>query len=173
MTTHVLSRQQTSAARLPEALYATPVVPASSRDSMAGVLGLRGMTLELWLILAYIVVMGVGDLRAAKLGIYIGPVPIFLTDITLLLLLTVSLVRWPSRILYWLSEGVGAGPVGRVVWILCIAATIYFALAFSEYGLYAVRDLAVFGYSLFFPLTCFAIRDRRDAVRLLRYFTYS
>jgi O-antigen ligase len=173
MTTHALSRLQISAAPLPGALYATPAVPAPSHNSMAGVLGLRGMTLELWLILAYIVVMGVGDLGAAKLGIYIGPVPIFLTDITLLLVLAVSLVRWPSRILYWLSEGVGAGPVGRVVWILCIVATIYFVLAFSEYGLYAVRDLAVFGYSLFFPLTCFAIRDRRDAVRLLRYLTYA
>ena len=101
------------------------------------------------------------------------PGPIFLTDITLLLLFAVSLVRWPSRILYWLSEGVGAGPVGRVIWILCILATVYFVLAFSEYGLYAVRDLAIFGYSLFFPLTCFAIRDRRDAVRLLRYLTYA
>ena len=173
MTTHALSRQQISAARLPGALRAMPVVPAVSRDSTAVVLGLRGMTPELWLTLAYIVVMGVGDLRAAKLGIYIGPAPIFLTDITLLLLFAVSLVRWPSRILYWLSEGVGAGPVGRVVWILCILATVYFVLAFSEYGLYAVRDLAIFGYSLFFPLTCFAIRDRRDAVRLLRYLTYA
>jgi O-antigen ligase len=173
MTTHAFSRQQISAARVPGTLYATPVVPAPSRDSMAGVLGLRGMTLELWLTLAYIIVMGIGDLRAAKLGIYIGPAPIFLTDITLLLLFGVSLVRWPSRIVYWLSEGVGAGPVGRVVWILCILATVYFVLAFSEYGLYAVRDLAIFGYSLFFPLTCFAIRDRRDAVRLLRYLTYA
>jgi O-antigen ligase len=173
MTTHALSRQQISAARQPGALRATPVVSAVSRDSMAVVLGLRGMTPELWLILAYIVVMGVGDLRVAKFGIYIGPAPIFLTDITLLLLFAVSLVRWPSRILYWLSEGVGAGPVGRVIWILCILATVYFVLAFSEYGLYAVRDLAIFGYSLFFPLTCFAIRDRRDAVRLLRYLTYA
>ena len=173
MTTHALSRQQISATRRSGAPRVTPIVPAVSRDPMAVVLGLRGMTLELWLILAYIVVMGVGDLRAAKLGIYIGPAPIFLTDITLLLLFVVSLIRWPSRILYWLSEGVGAGPVGRVVWILCILATVYFVLASSEYGLYAVRDLVIFGYSLFFPLTCFAIRDRRDAVRLLRYLTYA
>ena len=173
MTTHALSRQQISATRRSGAPRVTPVVPAVSRDPVAVVLGLRGMTLELWLILAYIVVMGVGDLRAAKLGIYIGPAPIFLTDITLLLLFVVSLVRWPSRILYWLSEGVGAGPVGRVVWILCILATVYFVLASSEYGLYAVRDLVIFGYSLFFPLTCFAIRDPRDAVRLLRYLTYA
>jgi len=173
MTTHALSGQQISAARHSGVLYATPMVSPPSRNSVAGVLGLRAMTLELWLILAYLVAMGVGDLGAAKLSIHIGPTPIFLTDITLLLLLAVSLVRWPSRVLYWLSEGVGTGPVGRVVWILCIVATIYFVLAFSEYGLYAVRDLAVFGYSLFFPLTCFAIRDRRDAVRLLRYLTYS
>ena len=172
MTRHALSRQEISA-RPPGVMYAPPMAPASARSSPFAVLGLRGMTLELWLLLAYIVVMGIGDLRAAKLGIYIGSVPIFLTDITLILLLVTSFVRWPSRMLYWLSEGVGAGPVGRVVWILCIVATIYFVFAIPTYGLFAVRDLAIFGYSLFFPLTCFAIRDRRDAVRLLRYLTYA
>ena len=144
-----------------------------SRSASAAILSLRGMTLELWLILVYMVITGIGDLRAAKLGFQVGPVPLFLTDITLLLLLAVSFVRSPSRILYWLSEGVGAGPVGRAVWILCIAAPIYCVLAFSEYRIYAVRDLAIFGYSLFFTLTCLAIRDRRDAMKLLRYLTYS
>jgi len=160
-------------ANLTDSSCAAPGRARRSHSSLAAVLELRGMTLELWLILVYILVIGLGDLAAAKLGVYIGPVPLFLTDITLLLLLAVSLVRWPSRILYWLSEGVGAGPVGRAVWILCILAIIYFVLAFSEYGLYAVRDLAIFGYSVFFPLTCFAIRNRRDAVRLLRYLTYA
>jgi len=160
-------------AHLRGSLYAPPKVLVPARNSMVRVLGLRKMTAELWLVLAYIVVMGVGGLPAAKLGIHIGPAPIFLTDITLMLLLAVSLVRCPARLLYWLSEGYGAGPVGRVVWILCILATLYFVLAFSEYGLYALRDLAIFAYSVFFPLTCFAIRDRRDAVRLLRYLTYA
>jgi O-antigen ligase len=136
-------------------------------------LSLRHMTVELWVILVYTIIVGVGDLRAAKLGIQIGPLPVFLTDISLLMLLLVSIVRWPSRILFWLSAGAEAGVVGRLAWILCIVAAIYFALAVPEYHLYAARDFAIFGYSLFFPLTYFAIRYREDAVRLLRYFTYA
>jgi O-antigen ligase len=136
-------------------------------------LSLRGMTSELWLILGYIVVTGIGGLRAARLSVQAGRSPVFLTDITLLLLLLVSFVREPARVLYWGSMGVGAGAVGRAVWILCILSVVYFALAFPEYHIYATRDLAIFGYGLFFPLTCFAIRDHRDAARLLRYFTYS
>lgn len=131
------------------------------------------MTVELWLILAYTVAIAVGDLRVAKIGIQIGPIPVFLTDITLGILLVISFVRWPSRVLFWMSEGIGAGTVGRLVWGLCVVASVYFALSISRYHLYAVRDLAIFGYSLFFPLTYLAIRDSRDAKRLLRYFTYA
>jgi hypothetical protein len=46
-------------------------------------------------------------------------------------------------------------------------------MAVGEYTLFAVRDLAIFSYSLFYPLVYFAIRERRDALRLLRYFTYA
>jgi O-antigen ligase len=153
--------------------YATPDAARDRRSSLAMALSLRGMTSELWLILGYIVVTGIGGLRAARLSVQAGRSPVFLTDITLLLLLLVSFVREPARVLYWGSMGVGAGAVGRAVWILCILSVVYFALAFPEYHIYATRDLAIFGYGLFFPLTCFAIRDHRDAARLLRYFTYS
>lgn len=142
------------------------------RSSVAE-LSLRHMTTELWLILIYTVAVGVGDLRVAKLGIQIGPLPLFLTDMTLLALLLVSFARWPSRLLLWLSAGAEAGAVGRLSWILCIMAVMYFALAVPEYHIYAARDLGIFGYCLFFPLTYFAIRDRHDAVRLLRYFNYA
>lgn len=146
---------------------------ANSQSLSIETLSLRDMTAELWLILIYTLVVGVGDLRAAKLGIQIGPLPVFLTDISLLTLFLISLVRWPSRILFWMSAGAEAGAVGRLSWILCIVAVVYFALAVPDYHVYAVRDLAIYGYSLFFPLTYFAIHDRRDAVRLLRYFTYA
>jgi O-antigen ligase len=142
-------------------------------NSAPSVFSLRGLTPELWLILVFLVVTGVGDLRASKLGFEHLPVPLFLTDLTLLFLTTFSFARWPSRVLYWVSEGVGAGTVGRAVWILCIVAAIHFALAFPSHHIYAVRDLAIFWYSLYFPLTYFAIRKRCNAVTLLRYFIYA
>lgn len=132
-----------------------------------------GMTLELWLVVFYLIAIGVADLQASKLGVMLGPVPVFLTDITLFLLLSTSFVRWPSRVLYWLSEGIGAGRVGRAVWALIIVAIVLFSMAVGEYLIYAVRDLAIFSYSLFYPLVYFAIRQRRDALRLLRYFIYA
>jgi O-antigen ligase len=145
--------------------------PSPDGGSMA--LSARGMTTELWLTLIYLVVIGIGDLQASKLGVTVGPVPLFLTDITLLLLFAASFVRWPSRVLYWLSEGFGAGSVGRAVWLLIVLAVVLFCLAVGEYPLYAARDLAIFAYSLFYPLVYFAIRDRRDALKLLRYFSYA
>jgi O-antigen ligase len=132
-----------------------------------------GMTMELWLVVIYLVATGIADLQASKLGLMLGPVPVFLTDITLFLLLVTSFVRWPSRILYWLSEGSGAGRIGRAVWLIIILAIVLFFLAVGEYLLFAVRDLAIFSYSLFYPLVYFAIRDRQDALKLLRYFTYA
>jgi len=127
----------------------------------------------LWLVLIYLVAMGVADLQASKLGLMVGPIPVFLTDITLFLLFVTSFVRWPSRILYWLSEGFGAGSVGRAVWLVIIMAVVFFFMAVAQYPLYAARDLAIFSYSLFYPLVYFAIRERRDALRLLRYFSYA
>ncbi len=132
-----------------------------------------GMTAELCVTLIYLVATSIGDLQASTLGLMVGPVPVFLTDITLFLLFAVSFVRWPSRILFWLSEGFGAGSVGRAVWLIVILAVVRFCFAVSEYSLFAARDLAIFAYSLFYPLVYFAIRERRDAVRLLRYFTYA
>jgi O-antigen ligase len=129
---------------------------------------MSGMTVELWVTTAYLLLTIIGDLRASKLGVTIGPVPIFLTDITLFLLFLVSFVRWPSRLLYWISEGIGAGLAGRAVWLLVILAVLFFSTSVADYLLYSAHDLAIFCYSLFFPLVYFAIRDRRDALRLLR-----
>jgi O-antigen ligase len=143
------------------------------RVASKGVLSLRGMTPELWIILIYLVVTTIGDLKAAKLSVRIGPVPIFFTDMALLLVLVASFIRWPARILYWVSAGTGAGAIGHGAWMFCVIAVGYFAVSVSEYHLDAVHDLAIFGYSLFFPLTYFAIRGRLDAMRLLRWIVYS
>ena len=155
------------------AAYAWPSEQERTRNPGLLRLATNGMTVELWLVVIYLVVTGVADLQASKMGLMVGPIPVFLTDITLFLLFVASFVRWPSRILFWLSEGFGAGPVGRAVWLLVILAIVFFFIAVGEYTLYAARDLAIFSYSLFYPLVYFAIRKRQDALRLLRYFTYA
>ena len=121
-----------TATHLPNGSYAKPDAARDWRSSLAMELSLRGMTSELWLILGYIVLTGIGDLRAARLSVQVGRSPIFLTDITLLLLLLVSFVREPARVLHWGSNGVGAGAVGRAVWILCILSVVYLVLAFRS-----------------------------------------
>jgi O-antigen ligase len=136
-------------------------------------LSLAGFSAELWVIAIYLTATGVADLKAAKLGVMLGPLPLFFTDLTFLVVLATSFLRWPSRLLYWLSEGVGAGRVGRAVWLIMVMALIWFCLAISDYPLYAARDLAIFEYCMFYTLVYLAIRDRRGAVRLLQCFMYA
>ncbi len=160
----------------PRAINATDTVRAPAAElrapmALANRRLFNELSFELWLILIYLVVTIIGDLKAGKLGIQLKPVPLFLTDITLILVMVASFVRWPTRLLVWFSEGVGAGPVGRGAWLLCVLGAVYFALAANHID--AARDLAIFGYSLFFPLTYFALRDRRDAATVLRCLVYS
>jgi O-antigen ligase len=136
-------------------------------------LSLRGLRIESVFVLAYIVISRIGYLPAAKLGFNLGPVPVFLTDVVLLLLLTASFVRSPIRLLSWFAGGVGTGPVGGAVWLLCLLAVAEAVAAMRGYGMFALRDLAIFGYSLFFPLTYLAISDRSTALKLTRYFIYA
>ena len=146
--------------------------PIGKRSSAAGLFP-RRMTPELWLVAFYVLSATVGDLRVAKFNIHIGPVPLFYTDLTLLLLMILSFLRSPARVLYWITIGAGAGPIGRAAWIFCIIGVVYCATSIGQYHLAALQDLAIFGYSLFFPLTYFATRDRRDARTLMRCFVYA
>jgi O-antigen ligase len=131
------------------------------------------MTPELWLVVFYLLSATVGDLRVAKLNIHVGPVPLFYTDLTLLMLMILSLLRSPARVLYWITIGTGAGSIGRAAWIFCVIGVVYCALSIGQYHLAALQDMAIFGYSLFFPLTYFAMRDRRDARTLMRSFVFA
>jgi O-antigen ligase len=130
-------------------------------------------TPALFIILAYIVVTRIGFTQAAKLGVTVGSIPLFLTDIILIALLVSMLLRRPTQILLWMTLGTGARTIGRSVWLLALCSCFYFAAALSQFKLLAARDLAIFGYCAFFPLTYFAIRNRHEAIRIVRYFTYS
>jgi O-Antigen ligase len=136
-------------------------------------LSLKPRRIDILLIVGYLVITRIGSLSAAKWGIEIGPVPLYLTDMTLIALLTVSMVKRPGQVLYWGTAGQAARPAGQAVWMLCIAGLVYFAFAFPVYRLFAVRDLAIFIYSMFFPLTYFAVNSRVWAQRITRYFVYS
>jgi O-antigen ligase len=158
--------------------YGAPTMPvrAGARARAKGserLMGLRGLPGDLALLLAYIILDGsyIGD--EARLGIKIGPMPIFVTDLVLIAVIAISMRRHTGRLLNWSFGGGGAGAIGRAVWVLFVMAVVYFVLAFPVYRLSAVRDLAIFGYSLFFPLTYFALTRRIFAAKLVRYFIYA
>jgi O-antigen ligase len=158
--------------------YGAPpvLVRAGARAQAKGserLMGLRGLPGDFALLLAYVILSRsyIGD--EAQLGIKIGPLPIFITDAVLAALIAISLRMHTGRLLNWGFSGGGVGAIGRAVWLLFLIALVYFALAFPQYRLNAVRDLAIFGYSLFFPLTYFALTQRSLAIKLIRYFIYA
>jgi O-antigen ligase len=151
-------------------------IEASKRTRRAGLLhllSLRGLAADTLLVLLYVVLSRsfIGD--EAKLGVKIGPLPVFVTDVTLLILIVLNLYKRSGRLLDWVFGGSGAGEAGRAVWALFLMALVYFLLAFRQYTLFALRDMAIFGYSVFFPLTCFALPRRSMAAKLVRYFIYA
>jgi len=131
------------------------------------------MTAARYVILVWVVATRMFMLDVTKIGFRIGSVPLFFTDWVLLVLLSLTLALQPDKLCFWGSCGRGAGSIGRAVWLLCAISLAYFGFAVPVYGILATRDLAIFGYSLFFPLTYWCLRDRLQAIRLARYFIYS
>ncbi len=148
-------------------------VPRCESVPRSALFRLTGMRTPLLIICGYVLLVRIGGLSASKLGLQIGPVPMFLTDFTLLALLMVSLPQSGGRILWWSTSGKSAGAIGSAVWLLLVVSVAYFAAAFRYYGVSALRDFAIFSYGVFFPLTYFAIGGRPDAGKLLRCFAYS
>jgi O-antigen ligase len=150
--------------------YIAAAVPAGVRSKQLS--GKKGRAPEVIVILAYILITRLSLGNEANYGFWIGSVPIFPTDVALVLLLGFSVWRRRAWLQKWIVKGKGAGSIGRAVWCLCILAALYAALAWPAYQILALRDLAMFGYSLFFPLTYAVINDRHSAVRITRWFVY-
>jgi O-antigen ligase len=131
------------------------------------------MSVAASLILAYVVITRIGNLEAAKLGGHVAGVPIFLTEIFLLSSFAATMTGRPVQLLAWMLGGGRSGPIGRVVWLIAVLATIHFALAFSEFGVYAARDFAIYMYSVYFVLTYFAVSRREHAVRFVLWSIYA
>ena len=128
---------------------------------------------RLVLIVLYLVVTRIGHLQAAKLGITIGPVPIFLTDMVIGALLVASFFATPGKMALWVVTGRGADVIGGVIWLLMLLSVGYLANSFSDYRILALKDFAIVAYSLFFIVTYFAIASRADAEMLVQVFAYS
>jgi O-antigen ligase len=135
--------------------------------------GSPALSIELKIVLIYLAATRIGYMPASKLGVHVGPMPLFLTDIVLSLLIGVTLWRRPMAILRWASTGTGGGAIGTAVWLLLLLDFCYFAAAFKEYRMFAIRDFAIFGYSLFFPMVYFALRTREQVIRVILWFIYS
>jgi O-antigen ligase len=136
-------------------------------------LALRGLPSDTLLIVLYVALSRAFIGNEASLGIKIGPVPLFVTDVTLVVLIAMDLHKRGGRFLNWVFGGGGARAIGRAVWLLFLISVVDFALAFPKYRIMAMRDLAIFGYSIFFPVTYFALKERVQASKLVRYSIYA
>jgi O-antigen ligase len=121
----------------------------------------------LWILGFYLLVTRVGHLEAAKLGVRVAGIPIFLTDFILLSLLIVSFARRPKRFTLWAASGRGLGAAASVVHLILVMAAIHFVVSVGRYGVLAARDLAIIGYALFFPVTLLSLRTFRSAERII------
>ena len=100
-------------------------------------LALRGLPADTVLIVMYIALSRAFFGDEATLGVKIGPLPLFVTDVTLLALVALSLRSRSGRLLNWVFGGGGAGKVGLAVWLLFLTALVYSVFAFPEYGIAA------------------------------------
>ena len=125
------------------------------------------------LIVVYLTLTRIGHLEAAKLGVQIGPVPLFLTEIFIILTMLTAAITRPGQIVCWLVTGGMARMPGLLLWLLFLASLVYCAAAFEDWGILAVRDLAIFSYGIVFALTYFVLDTPEKAAAAMRWFAYS
>ncbi len=158
---------------VPPSAYA-PAAPAAVLPDRLGQaatlseLGVGGL-----LVVAYLAITRIGHLYAAKIGVQIGPVPLFLTEIFIMATGLVAVVTRTAPLVCWLVTGGLARAPGFLVWLLFITSIVYTAAAFGDWGILAVRDFAIFGYGCIFALAYILLDTREKAAAAMRWFTYS
>ena len=146
---------------------------SAGNDTLPRAAGLNQLGVGGFLVVAYLVVTRIGYLKAAKIGIEIGPIPLFLTELFILLSVGVVLATRSRLLIGWLLTGGTAGWPGVSLWLLLLASVVYCAAAFGQWGILAVRDLAIFGYGIIYPLTYIALDSKEKAATAMRAFAYS
>lgn len=143
---------------------AAELAPAASLRE----LGVGGL-----LIVLYLVVTRIGHLEAAKIGIQIGPLPLFLTEMFMIATALVVAITRPAQIVCWLLTGGMARAPGMLLWLLFLTSLAYAAMAVEQWGILAIRDLAIFSYGIVFALAYFVLDTREKAAAAMRWFAYS
>ena len=145
-----------------------PPVNGLGKAATLSELGVGGL-----IVVGYLVLTRIGGLDAAKLGVQIGGVPLFLTEIFILGAGLVAAVTRPAPLVCWLVSGGLARAPGFMLWLLFITSIAYTVAAFGPWGILAVRDFAIFGYGCIFALTYVVLDTRDKAAAAMRWFTYS
>jgi O-antigen ligase len=125
------------------------------------------------LVVAYLAITRIGHLEAAKIGVQIGPVPLFLTEMFMIGTILVAALTRPAAITCWLTTGGMARAPGLLLWLLFLTSIVYAVAAFDQWGILAIRDLAIFSYGIVFALSYVVIDTREKAAAAMRWFTYS
>lgn len=154
---------------LPRSVAApAPASAGFDRAATLAELGAGGL-----LVVSYLVITRIGGLDAAKLGVQIGPVPLFLTEMFILSAGLVAAVTRPAPLTCWLVSGGLARAPGFLLWLLFLISIVYTIAAFGTWGILAVRDFAIFGYGCIFALAYIVLDTRAKAAAAMRWFTYS
>lgn len=133
----------------------------------------RQYGLAIWLIVIYVVGTRISPDGVGKFGISAGGIGIFSTEILIVLLSLIAFLKNPAQLTIWLLSGSGAGFAGATVWVLFWSSIIYALLGFHAWQLLAIRDLAIFGYSVIFTLAYIVIDTKPKALFVLKAFIAS
>jgi len=153
--------------------YASDEGPVSRSSGLGKAATLSELGSGGLLVVAYLVLTRIGHLYAAKIGIQIGPVPLFLTEMFILAMGMVALVTRTAPLVVWLvCGGLARGP-GFLLWLLFLLSIVQTASAFGDWGILAVRDFAIFGYGVIFALAYIVLDTRDKAAAAMRWFTYA
>src|SRR5256885_13142372 len=107
------------------------VIPARSTPdrrmvfSLMPAASLRELGIGGGLIVLYLAVTRIGHLHAAKLGVQIGPVPLFLTEIFMIATVLVVAITRPAQIVCWLTTGGLTRAPGMLLWLLFLTSLVY------------------------------------------------
>jgi O-antigen ligase len=153
--------------------YGSAEAPAGRLTGLGQAAALSELGFGGVLVVAYLTITRIGHLYAAKIGVQIGPVPLFLTELFILATAATALVTRSAPLVVWLVSGGLARAPGFMLWLLFVVSIVYTSAAFGDWGILAVRDFAIFGYGMIFALVYIVLDTRERAAAAMRWFTYS
>jgi O-antigen ligase len=125
------------------------------------------------LIAVYLIATRIGSKPVSTIGIEVGGIPVYFTELFLVVLtITVIFSSW-DKFIIWALTANGARLGGAMVWVLVVLSAVYAYLAYPVWKIFAIRDLAIFGYASVFALAFFSLKTKAQARQLLRILIYA